>query len=63
MAAGVALAAPDAPADRSRAKLTKRRTGVVWAQNCRFVYGDIGLISYSGLNSLDTSALCTALAP
>ena len=36
--------------------------GVVWAQNGRFVFGDIGLISYSGLNSLDTAALCGALA-
>ena len=36
--------------------------GVVWAQNGRFVFGDIGLISYTGLNSLDTAALCGALA-
>ena len=36
--------------------------GVVWAQNGRFVFGDISLISYSGLNSLDTAALCGALA-
>src|SRR5437764_2729608 len=36
--------------------------GVVWAQNGRFVFGDIGPISYSGLNSLDTAALCGALA-
>src|SRR4051794_6558819 len=38
-------------------------SGVVWAQDGRFVFGDIGLISYNGLNSLDTNALCTALAP
>ena len=38
-------------------------SGVVWAQNGRFVFGDIGLISYTGLNSLDTNALCAALAP
>lgn len=38
-------------------------SGVVWAQNGRFVYGDIGVISYSGLNTLDTTALCGALAP
>jgi hypothetical protein len=38
-------------------------SGVVWAQNGRFVFGDIGLISYSGLNTLDTAALCAALAP
>ena len=37
-------------------------SGVVWAQNGRFVFGDIGLISYTGLNTLDTSALCTALS-
>jgi hypothetical protein len=37
-------------------------SGVVWAQNGRFVFGDIGLISYTGLNSLDTNALCGALA-
>src|SRR5439155_23164684 len=37
--------------------------GVVWAQNGRFVFGDTGLISYTGLNSLDTAALCAALAP
>ena len=37
-------------------------SGVVWAQNGRFVFGEIGLISYSGLNSLDTTALCGALA-
>jgi len=37
--------------------------GVVWAQNGRFVFGDIGVISYSGLNTLDTDALCAALAP
>lgn len=37
--------------------------GVVWAQNGRFVFGDVGLISYTGLNSLDTTALCAALAP
>jgi hypothetical protein len=36
---------------------------VVWAQAGRFVFGDIGLISYSGLNTLDTSPLCAALAP
>ena len=29
----------------------------------RSLFGDIGLISYSGLNTLDTSALCSALAP
>ena len=38
-------------------------SGVVWAQNGRFVFADIGLISYTGLNSLDTNALCAALAP
>src|SRR3954447_3544332 len=38
-------------------------SGVVWAQNGRFVFGDIGLVSYSGLNTLDTIALCGALAP
>jgi hypothetical protein len=37
--------------------------GVVWAQNGRFVFGDIGQIAYSGLNTLDTEALCAALAP
>ena len=37
--------------------------GVVWAQNGRFDFGDIGVISYSGLNTLDTDALCAALAP
>ena len=37
--------------------------GVVWVQNGRFVFGDIGLISYTGLNSLDTTTLCAALAP
>lgn len=37
--------------------------GVVWAQNGRFVFGDVGVISYSGLNTLDTDALCAALAP
>jgi len=37
--------------------------GVVWTQNGRFVFGDIGVISYSGLNTLDTDALCAALAP
>jgi hypothetical protein len=37
-------------------------SGVVWAQSGRFVFGDIGLISYTGLNSLDTTALCAALA-
>ena len=37
-------------------------SGVVWAQNGRFVFGEIGLISYTGLNSLDTNALCSALA-
>jgi hypothetical protein len=37
-------------------------SGVVWAQNGRFVFGDIGLISYTGLNSLDTNAVCGALA-
>src|SRR4051794_6609100 len=37
--------------------------GVVWAQNGRFVFGDTGLISYTGLNSLDTAALCAFLAP
>ncbi len=37
-------------------------SGVVWAQNGRFVFGEIGLISYSGLNTLDTTALCTALS-
>ena len=37
--------------------------GVVWAQNGRFVFGDAGLISYTGLNTLDTGALCAALAP
>jgi len=36
---------------------------VVWAQNGRFDFGDIGVISYSGLNTLDTDALCAALAP
>jgi hypothetical protein len=36
--------------------------GVVWAQNGRFVFGDIGLISYTGLNTLDASALCAALS-
>jgi len=38
-------------------------SGVVWAQNGRFVFGDIGLISYRGLNTFDTGALCAALAP
>ena len=38
-------------------------TGVVWAQNGRFVFGDVGLISYTGLNTLDTATLCAALAP
>jgi len=37
-------------------------SGVVWAQNGRFVFGDVGLVSYTGLNSLDTNALCGALA-
>ena len=37
-------------------------SGVVWAQNGRFVFGDVGLLSYTGLNSLDTNALCGALA-
>ena len=37
-------------------------SGVVWAQNGRFVFGEIGLISDTGLNSLDTNALCGALA-
>ena len=37
-------------------------SGVVWAQNGRFVFGDIGLSSYTGLNRLDTNALCGALA-
>ena len=37
--------------------------GVVWVQNGRFVFGDIGLISYTGLNSLDTTTFCAALAP
>jgi hypothetical protein len=38
-------------------------SGVVWAQNGRFVFGQVGTISYSGLNTLDTTALCSALAP
>ena len=38
-------------------------SGVVWAQNGRFVFGDVSLISYTGLNTLDTNALCAALAP
>ena len=37
-------------------------SGVVWAQNGRFVFGDVGLISDTGLNSFDTNALCGALA-
>jgi hypothetical protein len=37
--------------------------GAVWAQNGRFVFGDAGLISFTGLNSLDTATLCAALAP
>jgi hypothetical protein len=37
-------------------------SGVVWAQDGRFVFGDVGLVSYTGLNSLDTNALCGALA-
>jgi hypothetical protein len=37
-------------------------SGVVWAQNGRFVFSDIGLISYTGLSSLDTTALCAALS-
>jgi hypothetical protein len=38
-------------------------SGLVWAQNGRFVFSDTGLISYNGLNSLDTTTLCAALAP
>jgi hypothetical protein len=38
-------------------------SGIVWAQDGRFVFGDIGPISYSGLNTLDTDALCAALVP
>ena len=37
--------------------------GVVWAEDGRFVFGDLGVISYTGLNTLDTDALCAALAP
>ena len=38
-------------------------SGIVWAQAGRFVFNDIGPVSYSGLNTLDTGALCAALAP
>jgi hypothetical protein len=38
-------------------------SGVVWAQSGRFVFSDIGLITYNGLNTLNTDALCAALAP
>jgi hypothetical protein len=38
-------------------------SGVVWAQNGRFVFSEIGLVSYNGLNTLDTDVLCAALAP
>ena len=35
---------------------------MVWAQNGRFVFSEIGLVTYNGLNTLDTDALCAALA-
>jgi len=38
-------------------------SGIVWAEDGRFVFGGIGAISYSGLNTLDDDALCTGLAP
>jgi hypothetical protein len=37
-------------------------SGVVWAQNGRFVFGAGGLVSYTGLNSLHANDLCRALA-
>jgi hypothetical protein len=40
-----------------------RGAGVVWAQDSRFVFGDVGVIAYSGLNTFDTTALCAAPAP
>jgi hypothetical protein len=52
-----------AVSEREATVVRRRNSRSSRAQNGRFVFGDVGLISYTGVDSLDTATLCAALAP